>query len=123
MRTYILLALFAVGCGSSSLPVEGETQWSVTLGDWETPTCEGAMKLSASPSRDFVGQTDLAGTWKCGSFGQQASGQITPEGRAFLDLETTPGFLNHVRGTLEGDNIAGDILLDGQTVPFAAYRQ
>lgn len=116
---YILLALLAVGCGSS---VEGTTDWSVMLGSWETPTCEGTMHVTATPTPNEP--TKLAGTWKCGSYGSQATGTIEVDGRVFLDLETTPGFLNHVRGTLaDTDAIAGDILLDGSLVSFAAYRQ
>lgn len=115
---YIMLALFAVGCGTSLPPSDGTTDWSVTLGNWETPTCEGTMKLA--PAADGR----LTGSWACGTFGVAAHADIRTDGRVFLDLETSPGFLNGVRGTLADDDaIAGDILLDGSLVPFAAYRQ
>jgi hypothetical protein len=121
MRKLLLLA-FLVGCGGSTIN-EGTTDWSVTLGNWESPTCEGAMRLAPTASAD----TSLArfvGEWKCGTFERVAHAEIRPDGRVFLELETSPGFLNGVRGTLADDDaIAGDILLDGQQVPFAAYRQ
>ena len=122
---YILLALFVVGCGGSTLPVEGQTDWSVTLGNWETPTCEGTMKLAPNPEVEPRGTPPMfVGTWTCGSFGQKAWGDILQDGRVFLTLETTPGSNNGVRGTLADDDaIAGDILLDGNLVSFATYRQ
>ena len=118
----ILLALFLVGCGNS-LPTDETTQWTVTLGNWETPTCEGTMTLSPAPSQDFVGQTDLVGTWNCGAFGHQASGQITADRRVFLNLESNPGNWNGVRGELDNDAIVGDIQFDDRTQPFMAVRQ
>lgn len=121
---YILALAFLAGCGASELPTTGTTTWSATLGNWEAPTCQGAITLKGSPSADFAGQTDFSGSWSCGSYGTQASGNLTPDGRVFLDLETAPGYLNRMRGTLAApDAISGDILIDGQQVPFAAYRQ
>lgn len=121
MKIALASLLFVVGCGSST--IDSETQWSVTLGNWETPTCEGTMTLTPTESKDSDA-AKFVGSWTCGSFGRQANAEIRPDGRVFLDLETSPGFLNGVRGTLADDDaIAGDILLDGQTVSFAAYRQ
>jgi len=117
----MLLALFLVGCGGSIS--DGETSWSVTLGNWETPTCEGTMSLAPTVSAD-TNLSRFVGEWKCGAFEREAHAEIRPDGRVFLDLETSPGFLNGVRGTLaDEDAIAGDILLDNEQVPFAAYRQ
>lgn len=122
---YALLTLFLVGCGESSLPTDGTTNWSVTLGAWEAPVCQGLMSLSPSHVAEPRGMPPaFVGTWKCGGYGGQASGDVRSDGRVFLSLETTPGFLNGVRGTLADDNaIAGDILLNYVVTPFSAYRQ
>ncbi len=123
---YILLALFVVGCGEASLPVDSTTNWSVTLGSWEAPMCgNGTMTLRPSAQKaPFEGATYLEGTWGCGVYGTAAHADIRDDGRVFLNLETEQGFMNGVRGTLEaGDAIAGDILLDDALVRFAAYRQ
>ncbi len=123
MKKLILLA-FLVGCGGSSISTD-TTTWDVTLGSWETPTCQGSMTLAPNQASEPNGQpAAFVGSWTCGKFGTQASGDIRTDGRVFLNLETSPGFLNGVRGTLAADDaIAGDILIDGNTVPFAAYRQ
>lgn len=119
----MLLVLMLVGCGSTV--TEGTTEWSVTLGDWETPTCKGTMTLAPNTAVEPRGMPPaFVGSWACGSFGTQASGDIRPDGRVFLNFETTPGFINGMRGTLADDDaIAGDILISDQNVSFAAYRQ
>lgn len=123
MRNHALLTiLFLVGCGSFE-PADGQTTWNVSLGSWETPTCEGVMRVALSPSPDFAGQTDMSGTWSCGAFTGQAAGQLFADGRAFLNLESNPGNWNGVRGELSGDAIVGDIRFDEKTQPFVAVRQ
>lgn len=78
--------------------------------------CEGTMRTT--------GLARVSGQWTCGTFGRAVSGEIRPDGRVFLDLETSPGFFNRVRGTMaDTDAIAGDILLSDVDVHFAAYRQ
>jgi len=113
---YMILALVLTGC-LASRPIDGQsTTWTVTIGNWESPHCDGKMTVAAERSR-------LYGTWQCGRFGSRVSGEIRPDGRVFLDMETAPGFLNRVRGTMASDDaITGDILLDDVAVPFAAYR-
>jgi hypothetical protein len=120
----ILLALFLVGCGNS-LPTDETTQWTVTLGSWETPTCEGAMTLTpkAEPS-PFADAAMFSGTWQCGSFGSLADADFRTDGRAFLNLERVSGGWMGVRGTFEaGDAIEGDMLTPDGLIRFAAYRQ
>lgn len=119
---YALIALVLVGCGSTLPPSDTTTEWSVTLGNWETPVCDGEMTLSPAPSLD-TNVTKLSGTWKCGVFGHAASAQIFPDGRVFLDLESNPGNWNGVRGELADDAIVGDIRFDDKTQPFAAFRR
>ncbi|RPH60017.1 MAG: hypothetical protein EHM89_09680 [Acidobacteria bacterium] len=117
----ILLALFLVGCGGSIS--DGETTWDVTLGNWETPTCEGSMRLAPTTSLD-TNVEKLIGNWNCGVFRGQANAQIHPDGRVFLDLESNPGNFNGVRAAFEGDDaIVGNITFDDRIQPFAAYRQ
>lgn len=125
MKRLLLLALFLIGCGVARPLDEGTTTWSVKLGSWESPTCQGTMTLAPNHAVEQRGMpAAFVGSWTCGSLGGQASGDIRPDDSVFLNLETTPGFLNGVRGTLAADDaISGDILLDGQNVPFAAYRQ
>lgn len=117
----LLLVAFLVGCGST----ENTTDWSVTLGNWETPTCEGTMNLAPNTAVEPRSTPPaLVGSWSCGTYGSKAWGDILPDGRVFLTLETTPGFNNGVRGTLADDDaIAGDILINDVITPFAAYRQ
>ena len=118
-----ILALVLVGCGSSLPPSDTTTEWSVTLGNWEAPVCEGTMALSPAPFADTL-ITKLSGTWKCSAFTGAAEAQIHRDGRAFLDLESNPGNWNGVRGTLvDNDAIVGDITFDDRIQPFAAYRQ
>lgn len=105
MRAIIwtVILLFLASCAEDS--------WSVRIGEWEAPLCSGRADF-AEP-----------GTWECGPYGGAAYADFRDDGRVFLDLETTPGFLNGVRAKLEGhDAIAGDILLDDAIVPFAAHR-
>ena len=118
---YIILIAFLVGCGES----EDTTQWSFTLGAWEAPMCRGTLTLSPDKERPsaFEG-VNMIGTWGCGVYGTEAHADLRTDGRAFLELETYPGFLNAVRGTIEADDaIVGDMLLNDAQVRFAAYRQ
>lgn len=116
----LILVLALVGCGSS-LPTSDTTSWSVTVGNWETPVCDGRMTLSPAESRDTL-ITRFAGTWRCGVFTGSAEAQFHGDGRAFLDLESNPGNWNGVRGELAGDAIVGDITFDDRIQPFIGYQ-
>lgn len=104
---YLLLALFAIGCGSEA------TNYDVRLGALDPPQCEGYLQLSGD-----------SGTWRCEFIGGAAHLDLTTPGVVFLNLETTPGMLNQVRGEyVAGGGISGQMYLDGTAVTFLATPQ
>lgn len=105
----ILLALgFALlGCD------EGGTNYDVRIGALDPPQCKGYMHLG-----------DTSGYWRCEFIGGAADLDLTTPGTVFLNLETTPGMFNQVRGAfVDGGGISGQIFLDGDSVTFLATKQ
>lgn len=120
--TLLILTGLLIGCGENT-PLN-ETTYRVALGSWQAPMCTGAMTLTPNTVPEPHGMPPaFVGSWNCGSYGTRASGTINPDNSLFFDLETTPGFLNRINGTLVGDAISGSITLNGRQVPFVADRK
>ena len=104
---YIVLALFLVGCGDAA-----GTNYDVRIGALSPPQCAGYMHLD-----------ETTGYWRCEFIGGDVHLDSSTPGILFLDLETTPGSFSRVRAMRVGEDISGQILLDGDTVTFIATRQ
>lgn len=104
---YVCLLLFLVGCGSEA------TNYDVRIGALDPPQCKGYMQLDGD-----------SGSWRCEFIGGKALLDTSTPGTVFLNLETTPGMLNQVRGSwIQGGGISGQIFLDGDAVTFLATPQ